>query len=402
MKELIIGLDGITFQPVGELLLECGTRPEKRRECKTTYKDSLRQFALASLLGDRIAVPAKMPKVGSDYPGEDLKALLGSGMIVPVGNKTPKNWKTTLLGCPSFKEKVISWLTLLDEAHLAAKVHWDDWIVREVAAGYLGQDASLASREVQPANIKIQADHFLDHSEIQSVIPARFISSMARKLKEKFHHLGATDANVNEFVSRTAVTHVVNYWKMNLDIEDEYANKIVRLPHMTRTSIRLAELRRSEGSRQDQNRGDRTDQVIRALLPFPLLHLVRGLEKRTDLITRLMDLRDIQPFPQIRDRLRTVLGELEQNNHRGALKLCNEIEKLSKHGGGAAACEQTAVDLGVRAEQDCSLTAYVRIPVEYKLLQRWFRPDRYLLRQFTSVDDKASEHVLKKRFPEVA
>jgi hypothetical protein len=224
---------------------------------------------------------------------------------------------------------------------------------------------------------------------------------MARKLREKFHHLNVTDANVIEFISRTSVTHIVNYWKMNLDIEDEHARKIVRLPHMTRTSIRLVELGRSGENLQDMERENRKDQVIRTLLPFPLQHLVKGVEKRTDFISRLTDLRELQPFPQIRKRLKTVLCELEQNNRRAAIKLCKEVEALSRHSSVSATCERAGIAVGVRMEPD-AVTPYINIPVQYDLLQRWFRPDRYFLTQLTSVDEKTSARFLKRLFPEVS
>jgi hypothetical protein len=215
LNELIIGLDGVTFQPVGELVFECGTTADQRRECKFTYRECLRYVALAVLLGDRIGVPKDMPVVGRDHPGKDLANLFGKSFVLPIGGTCPQNWANLLMRAPAFEERVVSWLKLLDEALTFKRSSWEDLIVREVLADYLSTDKSLASHQVEPSDLKIRAPHYLGHLSIQQAIPVSFVVKLRERLKAKFRRLNVTDANIDEFISRMAVTHVVNYWRMN-------------------------------------------------------------------------------------------------------------------------------------------------------------------------------------------
>src|SRR5258708_3842183 len=116
MDNLLIGLDGITFQHVAELLLERGTTANERKRCKATYWDCFEQVAFALLMSDRIALSAELPRVGNDTPGEDLKALLGNEIVFPVEDRAPADWRTKLLEAPDFNAKTKSWLSLLDRA----------------------------------------------------------------------------------------------------------------------------------------------------------------------------------------------------------------------------------------------------------------------------------------------
>ncbi len=250
MKELIIGLDGATFQPVGELFLDCESTFDQRRECKVTYRECLRYVALAVLLSDRIGVPQFMPNVGSDHPGQDFANMLGKSFVLPIGGYCPHNWDELLMKAPAFEKRVVNWLELLDQAFSIERRFWEDLIIREVRADYLGKDGSPASHKLGPSGLKLKAPHYVGHLSIQEAVPNSFVNKLRKWIKVKVPRLNVTDANIDEFISRMAVTQVVNYWKMNLEIETAYEDGFIRLPHMTRSAIRFAELSRSESSDQ--------------------------------------------------------------------------------------------------------------------------------------------------------
>jgi hypothetical protein len=380
-------------------VLECGTTAEQRRECKNTYRECLQYVALAVLLGDRIGLPNNMPEVGSDHPGRDLSSFLGKDLVLPIGDNSPNS--DLLTRAPIFEARVIDWLKLLDEAFSLRKSVWEDLIVREVSADYLGKDKSLTSHEVQPSDLRLHARHYTPSLAIQEAIPMTFVTKLRGIFKAKFRRLNVTDENIDEFISRMAVTHVVNYWKMNRDIEAEHAGAFIRLPHMTRSSIRFVELSQSEHRPADDSlRQNKRDQIMRALLPYPLRQLLHGLTKRQGLIQRLLDLRDAEPFPKLRDRLKKALGELEQGDYHGVAKLCGEIETLSRSEMTSGA-EPTSLTFGVRLESE-SATPYVDLPLPKELWNKWFRPDRYCLRQLTSISEKSAERDIKRVFKEIS
>lgn len=398
MKELIIGLDGVTFQPVGELLLESGTTFEQRRECKATYRECLRYVSLAVLLSDRIGIPKEMPLVGGDQPGQSLANLLGQSFVLPVGGYCPHNWDELLMKVPAFEERVANWLKLLDDALSIGRRFWEDLVIREVRADYLGKHELHTSRQVEPSGLKLKAPHYVGHLSIQKAIPNSFVIQLRKRIKAKFGRLNVPDGNIDEFISRMAVTHVVNYWRMNLDIEAAYEGGFLRLPHMTRSAIQFVELRRSEPSDQKNVQDQKRDQVIRAVLPYPLRHLLRGLKRREDLIQRLMELRDLGPFPKLRDKVKKAFGELQQGKHNSATKLCKEIETLSNSAEDSAA-EPASVIFGIRWEGGGGLTADVQVPID--LLKKWTSPHRYCLRELTSVSEGSEQRDLNRVFEEL-
>jgi hypothetical protein len=111
-----------------------------------------------------------------------------------------------------------------------------------------------------------------------------------------------------------------------------------------------------------------------------------------------MELRDLGPFPKLRDKVKKALGELQQGKYHSATKLCKEIEALSNSEEDSGA-EPTSLTFGVRLEPD-SATPFVDMPMD--LWNKWFRPDRYCLRSLTSLSEESEQHDLKHVFKELA
>lgn len=399
MEEILIGLDGITFQHVAELLLQIGTTANERRRCKATYWDCLEVVAFALLMSDRIALNANLPRVGKDTPGEDLKALLGREIVAPVEDMAPANWKAKLLEIPEFNARTKSWLALLDRALVLSRTAWDHLVLREISADYLGTDAEIGSSSTSGAAAKFKAEHYIGHDLAQEAVPKKFVKAIADTIRKSFPKLLVDPVLVHEFIERMAVTHIVNYWKMNLDAEESQLKNLVRLPHQTRSSIRFTELAESN---VDGNRRKTADtrrkrlEVVRCLMPFPLRHLMDGVRDREKVIQRALDLRDFPPIPHIRDRLRKVFGELEQGNVKPATKLCNEISHLTSKGD-RRDWQDSRFTIGWNLDYN---VPYFNASTE--LLEKLFRRDHYFLKQFTSVNVKQTDLKIKKLFPEIA
>jgi hypothetical protein len=393
MDELLFGLDGITFQHAAELLLQCGTTATERRRCRQTYIECFEQVVFALLMSDRIALNDNLPRVGKDKPGESLKPFLGR-LVVPVRDNAPETWKQELLKSPEFEAKIKSWLSVLEEALLLKRTAWENWIIREVSADYFGTDLEIGSSQTPLTALKFKGEHYIAHHPAQDSTPKKFVHDLTEVVHRTFPRLHVEPARVGEFIERSALTHVVNYWKMNLDIADSQIGDLVRLPHETRASIRLLELDAPETSEADRKR----HQVLSCLMPFPMRHLMEDIKDREKVIERLLGLRDLQPIPQIRERLRKVFGELEEGKSEPATKLCNEINGLAlvKANNDWRESEYT---IGVKFAPD-GLTPYASVPSD--VLSKLFRTDNYFLRQFTAPDPNYVDKRIKKLFPELA
>jgi hypothetical protein len=111
-----------------------------------------------------------------------------------------------------------------------------------------------------------------------------------------------------------------------------------------------------------------------------------------------MDLRDLPPFPKLRDKVRKAFGELQEGKHRSAAKLCKEIEALSNSAENSGA-EPTSLTFGIRWEPG-GITADVKMPID--LLKKWLKPDRYCLIEFTAILEKSEQRDIKRIFKELA
>ncbi len=184
---LVVILDGITFQHAAELLLDIGVSAAGRGQAAHTYARCLEDSISALLFADKAGLPAKLPPVGSEYPGETLKGKLRSALpdcVFPISQiGSPGDLETLVRGDITLADLVLQDIGLLADAYKLGKQYWDECIFRE-AHGYLLADPSLDIAKRYPEIRKQNKTHYVLLDEIELKVPKDFYLDLTQIVRK--------------------------------------------------------------------------------------------------------------------------------------------------------------------------------------------------------------------------
>jgi hypothetical protein len=374
MAGLSIILDGITLQHAGELLLDSPSSQVFRSDCRLTYVQSLEDYAFASFFGERILVSGSLPEVKGDRPGAMLSTL--NQRIAPIERGKTAPSVADLIQRPDFREAVLADLEKLPDAYAIARAAWDEFFIREVET-YLGEDGSLQARRIPRQQYKFaqnvqgvpRKEYHLQDAELQRLIPANFVSGVVSMLRRHGSLRGASQPALEEFVSRTALTHTALYWWYEDVGREQLMDNGARLPFVTRATLRQA-----EGHRY----ADVIAELRDMLLPHALAHALSNAQNdRGQLIRRLTEMWSDAPYPYLRGRLSKVVGSLAAGDIKGAGKLAREIRRYRQDS--PARAMEDSPKLKVKVDK---IGPSVEIETGTSVFKRMLVPNRTLLRRW--------------------
>jgi hypothetical protein len=337
MDHRAVILDGITLQHVGEILLDVEATADVRRLCASSYLQSLEDFVFGALFGESLTLSGTMPPVGEDTPGAHLLHRPELRDFVVAIDMPPPPSPSEIVageGLRGAVERDINAIGSLTPRELGA---FQDFYVREARA-YLGNDASILEPRLPPASYAFstnnRASHYVQVAELQSVVPQRFIDRMLVSIRGSADYSRVANEALTEFVTRSLLTHVVNYWTFDSALEAQ-PHASARLPHVTRANIR----RHVDGETEETQPGgaERLGRFrrlfYRGIVPHALLRVMAVARDKSSFLDAVRETRDSTQFRQIRNYLTELVSELGHGERREADKLLAEIARRTSESG---------------------------------------------------------------------
>lgn len=322
-------MDGITVQHAGELLFDTSATERQRGQCAETYLRSLEDVAFALIVGSGLAVSKNLPKVGNETPGADLCVHFGAYVrpVEEARTSAPDGIVATIGG----RKAVAAWLRAL--SHLKKKDYpfWREFALREADAYLWPSEAEgrmlILRAESAPSDLRFGKPYWVV-PELQRIVPLDLATRLASEIL--IHHSVPRPSAV-EFVQRSIVAHatIFEWYQRRLRRGAGPEKAMTHLPHVTRTTFVAEE----EIDRE-------LWRVARLLMPRMLGEILRGCDRRGDVLKRIEDLTVDGGLDPLRDGLREALATPDLE---GITKIHRDLEHQLD-----AADQPSAVDFAIK------------------------------------------------------
>ena len=315
--------DGMIVSHVGELIQNDDDTREIRQHCRQSYQRCLEDFAFALVYGSKIVTSKDFrPSVTKPtQPGQELATRLGEICEIHVLEDDLKDG-VLFANVPSrelIKKNLLFFADCLRQPKNVR--YFRDWLVRE-AKIHLGTDSSLFREGTEPEKYQFDVVRpYYRNRLLQDVLDVKTVDTLVSFLPKCPVPKGdpyATSA-LKEFATQNALTLMT--------IDQEYDESAVRngkwrMPHVTRSLVKQGSIDQQEYLR---------DLVTLNALVAAFRHTKR--EKPDMLLTILIDLRDQDPFKQVRqilERENLLFLEPNQQKEEKAQKLIALINSHAK------------------------------------------------------------------------
>lgn len=292
-------VDGMIVNAAADLLFPQQETYETRRRCRDFYLRSLEDFAFAVVYGSKVITSESFrPRISApSEPGVELVGLLGE--LYEPYKPDEKILKGALLNDARSREWIAADIRSLGQSltEVITLPFFGGWMIRE-SQKHLGTHPSLFRDDLPPEKYEFDVSKETPYYEdrvLQGVLDDTALDILVGYLPKA--PVPGADAYalpaLKEFVSRNALSLITIMWEYDLSARQQ---KAARLPHAVRAIV----TQRSVDSAAPQQALLR-DIVVRA----PLLKALQriGPRSKPSLIIALLDLRDAQPFKEMREVL---------------------------------------------------------------------------------------------------
>lgn len=292
-------LDSMIVDAAADLLFPQQETYETRRRCRDFYLRSLEDFAFATVYGSRVITSETFrPKLSApSEPGVKLVGLLGE--LYEPYKPDEKILKGALLNDARSREWIAADIRSLGKSltDVVTLPFFGGWMIRE-SQKHLGIHPSLFRDDLPPEKYEFDVSKerlYYEDRVLQGVLDDTALDILVGYLPKA--PVPGADAYalpaLKEFASRNALSLITNMWEYDLSARQQ---KAARLPHAVRAIV----TQRSVDSAAPQQALLR-DIVVRAPLLTALQRIGPG--NKPSLVTALLDLRDAQPFKEMREVL---------------------------------------------------------------------------------------------------
>jgi hypothetical protein len=326
MEKIILVLDGITIQHVGDLVFESTETSNHRSECKETYRKCLEDVACAVLFADEIRITGNLPTYpGGRAPGQLVVEQLNkpSEFVkrLPGDLSTPKE---EILRASSYRQIVAIDIENLSSAIQSVPLLWTHLGIRE-AEIHFGPDDSLRRENLDAGEYIYAANHYWSDSKLESLVPESFVKALEWCITRTPTGAVASKKAIDIFLRRMALTHIGTFWMINEACRILKIPSSFRMPHATR--MHLSSLRSKAIVAELQT----------TIMPLALCLALHETGHRSEFVRKLKQIREWKPIEAVRQRLREAMYESSVGKNEEVRKLTKEITNLS---------------LNIRAESD--------------------------------------------------
>lgn len=232
---MTFGLDGITFQHMGELVFDIASTMESRRRSKAVYLACLRDFTFAMVYGEAGTIATRLPNpTDQESPGEVLRSAydgLFRNVLAPGEGKLDD-----FLQKPSTVKTVTPTFTQLSAAWLADRESWIAVIHRE-ATCYLGTHPSVLNDGDNGPIVLAKNPPYPEHKTLERAVPRHVVDEATTAVLQSTPQYER--AAVNKLVSGFLLAHIgVSYWYRHPD-EGVWRVPFVTRAHAHRSSMNV-------------------------------------------------------------------------------------------------------------------------------------------------------------------
>ncbi len=326
----IFTMDGITVQHAGELLFDTAATVTKRAACAGTYLRSLEDVAFALIFGSGLTVTKNLPKVGNETPGTDLCQHFASYVsALEVAGVAPPD---ELVEKPAGRRRVRVWLSGLNRLRRKDYPFWRELILREAEAHLWPSndaDKALLLRSIPDRSKLAFGKNYWMVSELQDALPQGFIMEMAKSILACY---SLPQQSALEFVERVVVTHAVifEWYLRRLRHGAGPEIPLTYLPHVTRTMFFV-----------EDDIDTELWHLQRLVMPRILSEILKGCDRRSEVLRRIEDLVEAGRLEPLRRRLQDALVSLDRDELK---KIRRDIECQIDSG-----AEKCSVDFAIKA-----------------------------------------------------